>query len=110
LATLGQLYLERGQLQPAREHSEQGAELSRLLGMTAQQMRCLLVLSQAEMAEGRAKEAVNRLLDAQTLCESSDQAAILPEVQRMLAQAYLAAGELDLAESHALKGREVVEE
>jgi tetratricopeptide (TPR) repeat protein len=70
----------------------------------------LLILAQAAIGEGLPSAALEGLLQAQTLCEGTDQKAILPEVYRMLGQAYLALEELDRAEMFAQKGREVVEE
>ena len=110
LATLAQLNLERGNLFAARLYADQGAVLSKGLGQIGQQMRCLLVLGQVCTAEGDVDTAIARLQEAKTVCEESDQGAILPEVYRMLAQAYVAQGQPKTAEEYALLGRQVVAE
>ena len=110
LATLAQLNLERGNLLAARLYADRGAVLSKGLGQIGQQMRCLLLLGQVCIAEADVDMAVARLLEAKAICEESDQGAILPEVYRLLAQAYLEAGQPDVAEQYALLGRQVVEE
>jgi len=110
LATLAQINVERGNLLAARLYADRGAVLSKGLGQIGQQMRCLLVLGQVCVAEGDVDTAVARLLEAKTICEESDQGAILPEVYRVLAQAYVAQDQPKTAEEYALLGRQAVEE
>lgn len=110
LATLGQLHIERGNLDVACLYSERGVALARAIGQMGQQIRCLLLVGQAAIAKDQAATAVERLLEAKETCEHSDQAAILPEVYRLLAQAYLGTGEPEVAEQYARLGRQVVEE
>ncbi|MEK7215795.1 MAG: tetratricopeptide repeat protein, partial [Chloroflexota bacterium] len=110
LSTLGQLHLEKGNLTAARDYSGKGVVLAKTLGQSAQQVRCLLLLAQAELSEGQGQAAVDRLLEAKDICEQSDQPAILPEVYRMLAQAYVAVEQPGEAERFALLGREVVDD
>ena len=110
LATLAQLSLERGNLLAARLYADQGAVLSQGLGQVGQQMRCLLILGQVCIAENDADTAVARLLEAKAICEEADQRAILPEIYRTLAQAYVAQGQAQLGFESAMKGREAVEE
>src|SRR5207249_280248 len=104
------LHLERGDVSIAHSYADQGAALAKLLGQVAQQVRCLLLLGQAALGEGQPAIAVEGLRQAHMLCKDSDQGAILPEVYRMLAQAYIGMGDLTQAESFARMGRDVVEE
>ncbi|MSQ28692.1 MAG: tetratricopeptide repeat protein [Dehalococcoidia bacterium] len=110
LSTLGQLHLEKGNLTAARDYSGKGVVLAKALGQSAQQVRCLLLLAQAELSEGHGQAAVNGLLEAKEICEQSDQPAILPEVYRMLAQAYVSVAQPAEAERFALLGRQVVDD
>ncbi len=107
---LGLMSLERGDIAEAKHHAERGIAMTSNAGEAAMRIRCLLLLSQAEVEAGDHESAIKNLTDSEALCTAHAQTSALPEVYRVMAQAYIGLGKLDEAEKYALKGCEVVAE
>ena len=108
--SVGTMNVERGDLQAAQLHAERGIAFTSDAGETAMRIRCLLLLAQAQVESGNQDGAIEHLTETESLCIDRAQGSALPEVYRVMAQAYLGLGNLVEAEKYALKGCEVVAE
>lgn len=107
---LGQINFERGDVDAAMSFSEQGVALTDSTGEMAMRLRCLLLLSHCEVESGRWQVAMGRLQKAEDLCRTHGQQGTLPEVYRVLAQAYLGSGAIDEARHYAQLGMRTADE
>ncbi|MBI2888251.1 MAG: tetratricopeptide repeat protein [Chloroflexi bacterium] len=107
---LGQIDMERGALVAARRFAESAVALSRELGDVAMQARSAVLLAQVEVELGQWEPPVGLLREAEVLCTAGNFRSILPEIYRVLAEAYLAGERVAEAETYARLGRTSVTE
>ncbi|MBM2826395.1 MAG: Guanylate cyclase protein [Dehalococcoidia bacterium] len=107
---LGLMNLERGELDEARLYAERGITLTGGVGEAPIRIRCMLLLGQVEVESSNWDRAAEILKDSEGLCLAHNQKGALPEVYRVIGQAYLGSGDVAEAEKYALLGRDVVAE
>ena len=97
-ASLAYLHLERNELTSAREHLDRCRELGEVWGLPQFPYRSRVAQARLDLAEGRALEALEHLLEAERRFVSDFFPKVRP-VPALIANVHIRLGQLDAAES-----------